>query len=330
MNHLLFLVLGRLLKGSLFPVSLASFTGARKRFPILIFHRVLAKPDPFAMAPISEAAFDELLVALTRTFRILPLGELIERSEKGDLPARSLALTFDDGYRDNATTALPLLRKHRAHATIFLATGLIGTGECAWYDRVLESFRGSPCEGWDGTDLGVGQVKLISQAVRANTAFRALEGLKRLPAAERDARISRLEDELDSHPPRPQLMLNWDEARVLRDSGWVELGAHTHSHPILSRCDDATVAEEIKLSRDILERELGVVPRLFAYPNGRRDDFDERAKRALRDLGFRAAMTTESGVNARNTDRFELLRLQAWDPNPWAMAARLLVEVARG
>jgi len=124
--------------------------------------------------------------------------------------------------------------------------------------------------------------------------------------------------------------LNWDEARLMQQSGHITLGAHTQSHPILSRIADAAIQQEIQGSRDDIAQQLGVTPKLFAYPNGRKADFDERSKRSLTQLGFTCAVTTEAGVNNAQTDPLELHRLQAWDGDAFAMTARIALELLRG
>ena len=58
-----------------------------------------------------------------------------------ELPRNALAITFDDGYRDNLTHAAPILARHGLPATIFLATGFIGTAEVPWFDRLAQRFK---------------------------------------------------------------------------------------------------------------------------------------------------------------------------------------------
>jgi peptidoglycan/xylan/chitin deacetylase (PgdA/CDA1 family) len=81
--------------------------GPRARLSVLIFHRVLPRPDPLFPGEPDAARFDWQLRLLKRWFDILPLPDAVHALREGRLPARALAITFDDGYADNCTVALP-------------------------------------------------------------------------------------------------------------------------------------------------------------------------------------------------------------------------------
>src|SRR5678815_1522291 len=93
-----------------------------RRFQILTYHKVSPDPHPF-FAPTHPAVFEQQMQFLATYYRVMPLAELVERSQHGDIPPRSVAVTFDDGYRDNYDFAFPILKKWRIPATIFVATG---------------------------------------------------------------------------------------------------------------------------------------------------------------------------------------------------------------
>jgi hypothetical protein len=104
--------------------------------------------------------------------------------------------------------------------------------------------------------------------------------------------------------------LAWDAARRMRAAG-AELGGHTRTHPILPRCDDAVLVDELRTSRDTLARELDEVPTLFAYPNG---SLDDRVVAATREAGYAHAFTTERGLFTRRTDPLRIPRLGVSEP----------------
>src|SRR5437016_5510136 len=111
-----------------------------RRFQILAYHKVSPDPHPF-FEPVHPDVFEKQIEFLGRYYRVMPLLELVERSGKGDVPAGAVAITFDDGYRDNYEYAFPILKKYRVGATIFVSTGAIETGELLWHDRVFDAFR---------------------------------------------------------------------------------------------------------------------------------------------------------------------------------------------
>src|SRR5262249_16445081 len=114
------------------------------------------------------------------------------------------------------------------------------------------------------------------------------------------------------HPPispdSPLSMLGWHDVDRLFQSGLVDFGSHTHSHPILSQCGAERVAVELSRSRDVLLERLSRADH-FAYPNGTRKDFKVETKDRLRELGYRCGLTTIPGVNSRGCDRYELRRV---------------------
>lgn len=94
----------------------------------------------------------------------------------------------------------------------------------------------------------------------------------------------------------------------------VSVGAHTVSHPILSRVSPEQARREIAESKRTIEGELGCPVRNFAYPNGARVDFDDTTKTILSECGFDCALTTIFGTNDDDsTDRPDMLELKRMD-----------------
>src|SRR5438105_1312928 len=89
-----------------------------RRFQVLEYHKVSTDPHPF-FAPVHPAIFEEQMQFLSRCYRVMPLLELVERNRRGEVPERAVAITFDDGYRDNYDYAFPILKKFGLPATIF-------------------------------------------------------------------------------------------------------------------------------------------------------------------------------------------------------------------
>ena len=106
-------------------------SGTRARLSILIFHRVLPEPDPLAPELPDRVRFEQILQWLKSWLNVLPLDQAVRRLSTGTLPERAASITFDDGYADNCTVALPLLLKHGLPATFFIATGFLDGGGCS-------------------------------------------------------------------------------------------------------------------------------------------------------------------------------------------------------
>ncbi|BAX92023.1 polysaccharide deacetylase family protein [Mycobacterium shigaense] len=304
-------VAARLLCG----VGLASLSRRRHRdlLAILMFHGVEDRPlSPPCWHVLDSARFRRQLEYLGEHFTVLPLEEALDRLAAATLPPRAVAITFDDGTRNLATNAVPVLRELRLPAAVFLATGPIGTAETLWPDRLWLALARSSATEVDLGALGLAARPLAGAADRGRAYTAAVGRLKDLADAQR---IAILDDILaalghdDSDDGGPFRMLSWDEARELAGDGLVTLYPHSVTHPILARCDDHKVEREITDSCTALERETGRAPKVFAYPNGRSQDFDDRAKAVLHRRGVRWALSTRAGFADRRCDPLALPRL---------------------
>jgi peptidoglycan/xylan/chitin deacetylase (PgdA/CDA1 family) len=285
--------------------------GADARLSILIYHRVRPVPDAlFPHEPTTES-FDCQIKLLKSAFNVLPLSEAVERLKKKTLPARAASITFDDGYADNATHALPILRKHGLIATFFIATGYLNGGRM-FNDTVIEAFRRSEHRKIDLSDLGLGIHDLTTLHAKHSAIISVLSKLKYLPVRERDATALRVK-ELSECPALPDdLMMSTKQLRTLYENG-MEVGAHTERHPILAKCSLDEARSEIERGRGWLQQTLSTGISLFAYPNGKPlvDYLPEQAE-LVRELGFAAAVSTAPGFTSATTDIFNLPRFTPW------------------
>jgi peptidoglycan/xylan/chitin deacetylase (PgdA/CDA1 family) len=295
----------KLLAGQLSPA------GKQARLSILIFHRVLPQPDPLFPSETTVETFDNQLAQLKSVFNILALPEAVERLKDNTLPARPACITFDDGYADNVTNALPLLKRHGLHATFFIATDYLNGGRM-FNDTVIEAVRLSPLEQLDLNDLGLGTHTLESFEARTTTIGHILSKVKYLPLQQRDDTVNEIARRAEAGKLPDDLMMTTEHLIALHDAG-MEIGGHTHRHPILARLNDDQIREEIVAGRTWLEDALGQRIKLFAYPNGKpgTDYLPEQAK-IIRELGFDAAVSTEPGVSTSRTDPFQLHRFTPW------------------
>ena len=162
-----------------------------RRLSILIYHRVVAEPDPLVPGEVCAREFDWQLAVLCRWFRVLPLPEAVARLRDGTLPVRAACVTFDDGYADNVTVALPILLRHRVPATFFLATAFIDGGRM-WNDTVIETVRGAPGNTLDARPVGLDTLDIATLDLRRQVIDRLLTALKYLPVEERQRRADDL------------------------------------------------------------------------------------------------------------------------------------------
>jgi peptidoglycan/xylan/chitin deacetylase (PgdA/CDA1 family) len=274
---------------------------------------------------MTTADFDRQMGLLRSHFRVVSLDRLIGELDSGALEPGTVCVTFDDGYRDNHDHAWPILRKHGIPACIYLATGFIGTGDSPWYDKVLGAMRDTTLSRLTFAPAGAENEDISGRDARALAAYRMLEWLKGFAPAARDGHVRDLETVLGASKAGARAMLDWDEVRAMHKGG-VDFGAHTVTHPILSTIPDADMDREIGASKAAIESELQAGIRHFAYPNGRKQDYNAAAIGILAKHGFSTAVTTINGVNGPERNRFELLRRQPWETNLNSFHFRMVME----
>lgn len=283
------------------------------RLAILMYHGVQGEPLSPPCDYVNDAVtLRRQLTYLRRHFQVLPLQEALERLRDGTLPRRAATLTFDDGTRNLAIHAAPVLRDLQLPAAVFLATGPMGTGEALWPDRLWIAFAATTVPQIDLTSVGLGMRSLRHPDERNDTRNVVVQHFKQLPDAERLARVDWLVAALGPEPDAsggPFELLSWDEARVLASEARVSLYPHTVTHPILARCPDEKVEYEISESCRMVAHETGCEPTIFAYPNGGERDFDSRAKAVLRGNGIPWALSTIHGFADRDSDPLALPRI---------------------
>ncbi|MGZ9075061.1 MAG: polysaccharide deacetylase family protein [Burkholderiaceae bacterium] len=285
--------------------------GARARLSTLIFHRVLAAPDPLLPDEPTAAEFEHRMRWLQRHFNVIPLADAAARLSGGTLPARPLAITFDDGYADNQQIAAPILSKLGLPATFFIATGYLDGG-CMFNDLIIAAVRDCKRSHLDLTELGLGTHSLASIEQRRHAISVLLPPVKRLDPARRASRAERICQLAEVTAP-DDLMMTSSQVAALARAGF-GIGAHTVNHPILAGFETAAAHDEIQLGRRRLEEITGSPVRLFAYPNGRPgDDYTVHTAALVRQLGFTAAFTTAHGVARSGADIFQLPRFTPWD-----------------
>jgi peptidoglycan/xylan/chitin deacetylase (PgdA/CDA1 family) len=261
---------------------------------VLLYHRVAELAhDPWGLA-VAPARFAEQLQALATHFSPLPLGELAARMDSGDLPPRSVALTFDDGYRDNLATAEPLLAGYGVPATVFVVSWYVGAGREFWWD----------------------ELEALSEPERLRELHAELQVL---PHDERMARVAAMRAEADQRTT-PVQTLREEELARLAASEVVEIGSHTVTHPALPVLERKDRLDEMRASRERLERLTGATVRGLSYPYG---SWDAETAEHAEEAGFEYACTSAREVVGGGTSRYAIPRFPVKDWSGEELARRI-------
>ncbi|MEJ5349180.1 MAG: polysaccharide deacetylase family protein [Desulfosoma sp.] len=286
----------------------------RNRCRILAYHMITPSLNGFYPQTQTDV-FRREMEHLAANYRVLPLEELGRRLREGRSVRGCIAITFDDGFRDNYTNAYPVLKALGLPATIFLITECVDTGRLPWFIGLRRLFMETTHESLD-LEMEGGRVSLNLKDSfhRKQASDRVMAWVQQMPDEKRKNILEELHERLGGAlmDPLENIMLTWDQVREMSNNG-IRFGAHTVSHPVLRATGAAKLLEEISRSRDRIWQETGLPVSTFAYPFGRRSHYPRETPALLEKLGFVCAVTTEPGTNDFHTPIYELKRSPPWE-----------------
>ena len=246
---------------------------------------------PNRILEITPGFLDDTIQLIKRLgYQAVSLDECRRRLVERDFREPFVSFTLDDGYRDNYTHAFPVFSKHEVPFAIYLSTGLLDGSARQWW-RDLEAIVATNDR--LEVELEGRRKELICRS--PHQKWRAFESvywtLRRMP---HDRQMLALEDlvrryqlEATSSPP----MLSLEMIEAMRSSGLLTVGAHTVTHPALSKLPRQALFDEMAHSRDRISDLVGVVPQHFSYPYGDAKSAGQREFGAARELGFATGVT---------------------------------------
>lgn len=308
---------------------------SRPTLIILTYHRILPDqhPDRHFEQPGMITAPEALRehIRLMRSVGATPihLDEWLSKRTRGEpLPKLSVALTFDDGWRDNYQYAFPILASENVPATVFLVTGLLDTHRVFWPEQVLRFVTARVI------DESARELRWLLPFLPAEyspraplTLTQADEVIDRLKALEDETILGYLSDTPQMETDEPvRYILNSAELEAMAHNDLVRFGAHTQNHFRLNRIGSAlTLRNEIVgCLRDLGRLERSAVP-IFCYPNG---DITAAGEQLVKEH-YEAACTTKTGWNPPGRDAFDLRRFNLHDGNSGS-PRKLFATIGRG
>lgn len=277
---------------------------AQKLFPksltVLNYHRIDRLENNQAMfqpnISASPEAFDEQMAFIARWYRVISLQELTDwLLHNKTLPSHAALITFDDGYLDNYTNALPVLKKYNLPAVIYLTSGYIASNRPFYWDLASYCFFHTQA---DRVRFPNNTERVWKSTKEKNEILKVwIESMKTLQEDEKQKWVSSLPEVLGVSIPHhvfSNVMLNWQQVREMRSSN-IEFGAHTINHPILTRISLEQARREIIGSKEKIEKELGEAVTSLAYPNGMKADFNKDIANLAKEAKLSTAFTLLSG-----------------------------------
>lgn len=269
-------------------------------FVVLMFHRVLDEEDlprshSLPDIVVRKSTFERLAAYLAK--RCEAVG--IRDAEPGAAGSKvKVALTFDDGWHDNFTTALPIARAHDLPLTVFICPGLSGRNSPFWPERAVAMLSAAR-PAFSKADMAI-----------------LIEHLKTFTPERRDQMLQEFWNRTGAGRARAELSetdstLFWDEILEMDRAG-VTFGSHTNTHQVLTSLPPGEVRREIRDSKVAIQRALRKPCDCFAYPNG---DWSEEARELVAEEGFSLAFTTARGAWTPECDRLAIPRSNICEQN---------------
>lgn len=291
---------------------------------VLTFHRVLSEKEftntnsPPGMV-VSAATFKDCLDYIRSRHELICMpGELPAWERKFRAPR--VGITFDDGWKDTSDVAYPISSDLGVPITVFVCPALIGKSSPFWPEQVVRA--------WRKASATKSQSRKFSEiCLRALNGFavspdrgeiRQVEALiallKKFPTNQRTALIDELStvsaiNPVGSTDCSMEATMTWHDCKALA-LGATQIGSHGQSHEILTALESQDAERELIESKDEIERELGGLCPLFAYPNGSWS-FEVRDQVARARYSF--AFINAPGFWQKTSDPYLIPRVNIWE-----------------
>ena len=298
------------------------------RYPaiILFYHRFADNNSKELPPKLNVKTFENQIKHLKKWYQLISLDELVDHLKTGkDFSHPYVVITIDDGFKDNYDFAFPVLKRLDIPVTIYLTTGFVGTDRAPWIEEIAYCLQGYSRETFRFEQLFPGEVFQVSNTQRKAKLWETIyEKMLYLDHEVKEHLFAKLLDKLDgANTCRGRLMLDWDEVNEM-SKNQISFGAHTVTHPTLSRMFPDGAMFEISESKRHIEEKLGTSVLHFAIPNGKDDDFTAELREFCRSEGFDSVVTTNFGSVTKNSNPYSLPRV-----HPSERLFVFAVEVAR-
>lgn len=287
---------------------------SRNCVTVLMYHELAEDDDDIeAWTVVRKGEFLRQVDYLRAHYDIVTLDEALLRFQRGAAPARPAAvLTFDDGDAGNYEILLPLAESLALPVTVFIATGQVLDQRLYWFDRLVNALQGNRVQGIDLSRDGLRRYTINKRKGADNWVLieQLLADLKMLSPGRREEITERVVRQFDTVPEpadacriRP---LTIADVKALGASRWIDIGAHSHCHNLLTQLEPHAAEQSIERSRDLLRAWTGQALRHFAYPSGAHN---ARLLEIVERLGFATALTTEQTLWRATHSRFRIPRV---------------------
>jgi len=271
----------------------------------LMYHSITDKKpvanqlNPILDIGVHKENFEEQIQYVAKNYNCIDLPTAVELLKKNRLPKKSVVITLDDGYKDNLTIALPILKKYNVPATIYITTGLIDRMSTFWWFEQSDIInKNSEISFVFNNNNYYFNLKTFEKKLATYAELNQL--FKTLDLQQQNDLMQQLRKDNSTKYDYSEHILTWPEVIELSKENLITIGAHTINHPVLSRLNESQTKDEIILSRKLIENKIQASVEHFSYPYGGINEAGDREYNMARESNFASAVTTTCGYLQNN------------------------------
>jgi len=271
-----------------------------------MYHGVVRKQaNHISVNHLSLKDFEIHMAYLKRNFKIVSLREMFERPYPSKTGKKTVAITFDDGYENNFTNAFPVLKKYGIPATIFVVADCVqNPGTILWYDYVdilkdkidYALFPSLNCP-LQSEDLAA--ARLVTNIHHLRKLLKTLNSRDKKILLEALLPAEKHQSAIDASDREYRQLLSVSQMKEMQDSGLIEIGSHSLSHPNLDTLEESELQFELNESKKLLESSNGRVVESLAFPDGA---YDAEVKRMAIQQGYDRLLAVDFRVEGDKAD----------------------------
>lgn len=295
---------------------------------VLMLHRIDAiNPDRLwynEHLKLSPEYLDNFVcVAKKKGFSFVSLDEIAEIISRKKRVRKLLAITFDDGYKDNFSNGLPVLKKHSVPFCIYIATILPEKKMIYWW-YIIEDIILTK----NNVVLGDGKTFFCDNKEAKEQTFLSIrEDILKLPQEDFEKKFVEMLNRyaIDLYKYNDCLPLTWEMIEKLTSEPLATIGCHTHSHISMAGCSNETIIKDIEKAQRLMSDKAGYKPKHFAFPYGESTAVTQNDVELVKNIGFTTSATTDYGFLNHNTDLLELPRIFVTERNGMQLLEQLSI-----
>ena len=285
---------------------------------ILLYHGVTEGQshgiENFSKKHLNSEEFERQIKFLKDNCVILSIDEVVSLKNKGQpYPARSVVISFDDGFKNNSTVAAPILNAYDVPAVFYITSGIVNTDLMFWVDKVEDCINLTEERNITLELNSIQSFPLSSSSEKIQAVTEIKKHCKSVEDTKKEQILSELVEQTRIIPSvkhaKNYQKIDWEEVIALHKTPLFTIGGHSMYHSILANLESAEMKKDIDLSIDLLQFHLKEKVKHYAYPEGQCEHYNKNIIEYLKKKGVVCSPSAIYGFNEADTDLFDLRRI---------------------